>query len=143
MITPVALQISTIKTNRPDDLAAELATFLAEQKVEGYITEDVVLVAEYASRMIGFTHLSAINIPVDTPVHESRQLRRLYVHREFQNRGIGYHWSVFRPNGQTLEEVRRYIEEGKIRPVIDKTFTFEQMPNAHRYIETGHARQAG
>lgn len=72
-----------------DDLAAELEIFLSAQKIERYITEDVVLLAEYEGRMIGYTHLSAINIPVETPANESAQLRRFYVHWDFQSRGIG------------------------------------------------------
>ena len=32
------------------------------------------------------------------------------------------------------------LEAGKIKPVIDKTFPFTQVPEAVRYLETGHAR---
>jgi len=62
------------------------------------------------------------------------------IRKKLKHRSIGYHWSVFKPNGKALELVRQYIEEGKIRPVIDRTYTIEQMAEAHRYIEAGHAR---
>lgn len=60
--------------------------------------------------------------------------------KKLRNRKIGYHWSVFRPNGRALETIRRYIEAGRIKPVIDKLYTLQQMSEAHQYIETGHAR---
>lgn len=62
------------------------------------------------------------------------------IRRKIKYRGIGYHWSVIKPNGNALELIKQYIEKGKIKPVIDRTYTIEQMADAHRYIETGHAR---
>ena len=41
---------------------------------------------------------------------------------------------------QDLEIVRRLIEGGRVRPIIDRTYSFEQIPDAIRYMETGHAR---
>jgi NADPH:quinone reductase-like Zn-dependent oxidoreductase len=32
------------------------------------------------------------------------------------------------------------IDAGKLRPVIDRSFPFEQTPEAIRYVEQGHAR---
>lgn len=36
-----------------------------------------------------------------------------------------------------LIEIRELLEAGKIKPVIDRTFTLEEIPDAHRYIEAG------
>ena len=32
------------------------------------------------------------------------------------------------------------MEEGKLRPLIDRTYPLAETPAALRYIETGHAR---
>lgn len=71
------------------ELAAHVATNLSESCIETFILKDVVLVAELEDQMIGFVHFSDINIPVETPTNKSRTLRRLYVHRDFQNKGVG------------------------------------------------------
>lgn len=39
-----------------------------------------------------------------------------------------------------LTEIRELLEAGKIRPIIDRTFTLEEIPDAHRYIDSGQRK---
>jgi NADPH:quinone reductase-like Zn-dependent oxidoreductase len=39
-----------------------------------------------------------------------------------------------------LEELRTLLEAGTIRPVVDRTFPLEEVPEAVRYLREGHAR---
>ena len=45
-----------------------------------------------------------------------------------------------RPSGARLAELAARVEEGAVRPVIDRVFSLEETAEAHRYLETGRAR---
>jgi NADPH:quinone reductase-like Zn-dependent oxidoreductase len=45
-----------------------------------------------------------------------------------------------KPRGGELEKVGALIEAGKIRPVVERVFSLEQIADAHRLSEQGHVR---
>lgn len=44
------------------------------------------------------------------------------------------------PNSDDLLWLKKHVESGKITPIIEKTYSFEQLPDAIRHLETGRAR---
>jgi len=44
------------------------------------------------------------------------------------------------PNGDDLRLVTELIEAGAVAPVIDRTYSLAEVPDAIRYLEEGHAR---
>jgi len=47
---------------------------------------------------------------------------------------------VANPNKKDLVFIKELLEAGKVRPVIDRTYPFEKISDAIRYLEEGHAR---
>jgi NADPH:quinone reductase-like Zn-dependent oxidoreductase len=45
-----------------------------------------------------------------------------------------------RPSQRDLVQLRELIEAGQVKPVIDRRYTLDEVPEAVRYIEEGHAR---
>lgn len=62
------------------------------------------------------------------------------VRRRARSRGLGYSFLFMKANGAQLQEITRLMEEGAIRPVIDKVFPFESTNEALAYVEAGRAK---
>jgi NADPH:quinone reductase-like Zn-dependent oxidoreductase len=45
-----------------------------------------------------------------------------------------------KPNKEDLQFLKELIEAGKVTPVIDRTYSLSEVPEAIRYLEEGHAR---
>ena len=44
------------------------------------------------------------------------------------------------PNKKDLQLVKDLIETGKVTPMIDRTFSLKEVPEAFRYLEDGHVQ---
>ncbi|PFL44426.1 NADPH:quinone reductase [Bacillus cereus] len=51
-----------------------------------------------------------------------------------------YSFLFMRPSGDQLRTIANYIEAGKIKPVIDRVFPFEDAQKAMEYSESGRAK---
>ena len=43
-------------------------------------------------------------------------------------------------NAEDLVAIKQLIEDGKVTPTVDRTFSLDEAPEAMRYLEEGHAR---
>jgi NADPH:quinone reductase-like Zn-dependent oxidoreductase len=57
-----------------------------------------------------------------------------------KKRGVAYSFLFVHPNGGQLAEIGELLKAGRIRPVIDKVFPFEQAKAALAYLEQGRAK---
>lgn len=54
--------------------------------------------------------------------------------------GVRFHAVVRSPQGQQLKLIAELLQQGAIRPLIDRVLPLEQVSEGHRLIEAGHAR---
>jgi len=47
---------------------------------------------------------------------------------------------VAKPNARDLELLTERIEAGELKPVIDRTYSLDELREAMQYLETGRAR---
>lgn len=61
-------------------------------------------------------------------------------HHRASKRGAAYSFVFVHPDGRQLAEIGELLKAGRIRPVIDRVFPFEQVKEALAYLEKGRAR---
>ncbi len=54
--------------------------------------------------------------------------------------GVEYRFLFMRADGAQLAQLAKLVEQGAIRPVVDKVFPFAQTAEALAYVETGRAK---
>lgn len=62
------------------------------------------------------------------------------MNRNAKRRAVEYSFLFVHPDGSQLAEIGELLEEGSIRPVIDKVFPFDQAKEALAYLEKGRAK---
>ena len=60
--------------------------------------------------------------------------------RNARKRGVEYSFLFGHPDGQQLAEIGQLLKAGRIRPVIDKVFPFDQAKDGLAYLEKGRAK---
>ena len=70
-----------------------------------------------------------------------RKLKRSGCNRSLGKNGIFIStWSPTKESNEDLVQLKELVEIGKVRPVIDRTYTLEEVVEAHRYVDKGHKR---
>lgn len=67
-------------------------------------------------------------------------LLSLSVKQKAKKLGVHFQFLFMKADGKALIEITHLMEAGKIRPVIDKVFPFEQTNEALSYVESGRAK---
>ncbi|HRI20908.1 MAG TPA: zinc-binding dehydrogenase, partial [Panacibacter sp.] len=67
-------------------------------------------------------------------------LLSMSVRRKAKKLNVNFSFLFMRAEGKQLGEITSLIEAGKIRPIIDKVFPFEQTNEAMSYVETGRSK---
>ncbi|MDP9423406.1 MAG: NADP-dependent oxidoreductase [Pseudomonadota bacterium] len=68
------------------------------------------------------------------------RLLSLKIRRRAKRHRIDYSFLFMKANGDQLGEITKLIEAGAIRPVVDRTFPFDQTPEALAYVDSGRAK---
>ncbi len=62
------------------------------------------------------------------------------IRRKARRADVDYSFLFMRADGAQLERLTALIEDGTIRPVVDRSYPFEKLNDAFAYIETGRAK---
>lgn len=88
--------------------------------------------------------------PPDLPFARTRKMNGLLktvfwlmsrkIHALAKKRHVTYTFHFVHPDGNRLSDIAKLVDEGEIKPVIDKVFPFEKSLSGLSYLEAGHAR---
>ncbi|SOD75296.1 NADP-dependent oxidoreductase [Alysiella filiformis] len=62
------------------------------------------------------------------------------IHKTARKYGASYEFLFMQPSGKRLESIKIWAEQGKLTPVIDQIFTFDNTQKALEYSESGRAK---
>jgi NADPH:quinone reductase-like Zn-dependent oxidoreductase len=62
------------------------------------------------------------------------------IRKKAKKLGVDYSFLFMKADGKQLQEISKLIEQGTIKPVVDKVFTFAQTNEAMEYVESGRAK---
>lgn len=67
-------------------------------------------------------------------------LLSLKTRRAAKRHGVRSSFRFMRADGAQLGQIAALIDAGTLRPVIDRTFPFEQTPDALTYVQAGRSK---
>lgn len=62
------------------------------------------------------------------------------IRRKARQHSVAYTFLFMTANGEQLRDIGALVDAGSIRPVIDRTFPFDQTTDAIAYVESGRSR---
>jgi alcohol dehydrogenase len=62
------------------------------------------------------------------------------IRRQSKRSGVSYRSLMMHPSGDDLDVLTELVDGGQLKPVTDRVFPFEQIPDAFAYLEEGHAK---
>lgn len=74
------------------------------------------------------------------PLRFAMTLLSLRTRRAARRRGVRYAFLFMRASGAQLERIAALIDSGDLRPIVDRTYPFDEAPEALAYVEAGRAR---
>lgn len=96
-----------------------------------------IAASDWDSATIGWT------IPEATPAAILAGVSKSAWHNSRARLGMGgsfYHLVFVHPDGAGLAEIARYVDTGRIRPVVDRVYALEEIRKAHLEQQAGHVR---
>ena len=71
---------------------------------------------------------------------QAMRVLSLNIRRKAKRRGVTYSFLFMKANGDQLRELGSLIDSGAIRPVVDRVFPFQSIPEALAYVQEGRAK---
>ena len=62
------------------------------------------------------------------------------IRKKAKKRSVNYSFLFMRANGEQLQKITALVEDGEIKPVVDKIFPFSETNDALAYVESGRAK---
>jgi NADPH:quinone reductase-like Zn-dependent oxidoreductase len=74
------------------------------------------------------------------PLQPVMALLSFKTRRAARRRGVRYSFLFMRASGPQLDEITKLIDSGALRPIVDRTYPFDEAPQALAHVEGGRTK---
>jgi NADPH:quinone reductase-like Zn-dependent oxidoreductase len=74
------------------------------------------------------------------PLRLAMRALSLKTRRAARRRGVRYSFLFMRSSGAELDEITKLIDSGVLRPIVDRTYPFDEAPQALAHVEGGRTK---
>ncbi len=119
-------------------LGAEVTGVCSTSNLELVKSLGADMVIDYKKRILPKAKTPMILFLMQLPRFKTSQRKKAL-------KKAGVYLNVLKDSGNKEKQedlifLKVLIEAGKLKPVIDRRFSFEEIPEAHKYVEKGHKK---
>lgn len=130
----VATTTSAVNTEMVKALGADVVIDYKTQKFEEALSDYDLVLDMMGGEILekSFTILKKGGCLISIKGEDSKGLAEQY--------GVRFEAFFMWPSGEMLSQLAQLISEGALKPVIDRTFSIDQVQEAYAYLQTGRAK---
>jgi len=139
-----ALGADQVIDYRNSDFSTQLSELdVVFDTIGGQTLKDSFRVVRRGGRIVSIASIpdpeTIRDMEVALPIRAALWLANWPFRRLASRYGVNYRYWFMRPDGKQLDILADLVRQGRLKPIIDRTYPLDNLAEAFRYMEAGHA----